>query len=297
MGLLSIANSLAASYDGLILVVDEDPVARHNIVTFLGEHNMRASAISGRQGMLQALSAREPELIILRVKTGRDSGLDIVREIRGRSAVPLFVVGGESRDEIDRIVALELGADNYITQPFSLRELLAQVRSTLRRRALNRLSSARQSDRRYVFAGWLLDERTHQLRAPDGDIVPLTKSEYNLLSVFANAPRRVLSREHLLQATRVHEDAHDRSIDVQVLRLRRKLEPDEGSPKLIRTQRGIGYVFDIEVKILLPGDAALTLPNRAIPAQRDPIVARYSAMATSTVNSLSTHRNMVALHR
>jgi two-component system, OmpR family, response regulator len=264
MGLLRIANDIATSAEGSILVVDPDPVARHNTIAFLGEHDMPASGASNRQDLLRALSGREPELIILHVARKQDAALELVREIRGRSTVPLFIVGSDSHDDVDRIIGLESGADDYLTQPFSLRELLARVRSTLRRRALNRLSPPRQGDRRYFFAGWLFDERMHQLRNPSGLLVPLTKSELNLLGAFVNAPRRAVTREHLLQATRVHEDACDRSIDVQVLRLRRKLEQDKRVPQLIRTCRGVGYVFDTDVKLLLPGDGAPGRPSRRL---------------------------------
>lgn len=260
MGLLSIANFVANDCDGLILVVGEDATARHNIVTFLSDHNLMAKAVSRRHDLLLALSRNEPELIILNLDMARDGGLDLVREIRSRSAVPLFILAGENRDDIDRIIGLELGADEYMSQPFSLRELLARVRSSFRRRTLDRISPARRNDRRYAFAGWLFDERAHQLRSPIGTLVPLTKSEFNLLGAFLSAPRRALTREHLLQATHVHEDAYDRSIDVQVLRLRRKMEQDKQRPKLIRTERGIGYVLDADVQLLLPGDAMTAPP-------------------------------------
>jgi DNA-binding response OmpR family regulator len=178
----------------------------------------------------------EPSLVILDLRLGQDDGLDLLRELRARSDVPVIITTGHRRDEIDRVVGLELGADDYVIKPFGLRELLARIRAVLRRNELGRAASHRDGEQgRYRFAGWLLDRRTRQLTDPSGTPVALTKGEYSLLTAFLDAPQRPLSREHLLQATRIHEDVFDRSIDVQILRLRRKLEPDPSTPRLIRT--------------------------------------------------------------
>jgi DNA-binding response OmpR family regulator len=148
-------------------------------------------------------------------------------------------------------VGLELGADDYITKPFGLRELLARIRAVLRRQELGRAASHRETDHgRFGFGGWQLDRRTRRLTDPNGAPVALTKGEYTLLTAFLDAPQRPLSREHLLQATRIHEDVFDRSIDVQILRLRRKLEADSSAPRIIRTERGVGYVFVLPVEHL-----------------------------------------------
>jgi DNA-binding response OmpR family regulator len=144
---------------------------------------------------------------------------------------------------MDRIISLELGADDYIVRP-SPRELLARARAILRRREMARV--ARQRDPEgggYSFNGWQLERRTRRLVDANGMPVSLSKGEYALLLAFLEAPQRPLSREHLLQATRVHEDIFDRSIDVQVLRLRRKLEVVPSAPRVIRTERGVGYIF------------------------------------------------------
>jgi two-component system OmpR family response regulator len=144
---------------------------------------------------------------------------------------------------------LELGADDYVIKPFGLRELLARVRAVLRRRESGRQAAPRDAARgRCRFGGWQLDRRSRRLTDPNGVPVALTKGEYALLIAFLDAPLRPLSREHLLQATRVHEDVFDRSIDVQILRLRRKLEIDPSAPRVIRTERGIGYVFALPVE-------------------------------------------------
>lgn len=232
-----------------ILVVDDDPTMRHMIVSYLEEQNMRAIPAADRQELARQLAGHEPDLIILDLRLGQDDGLDLLREIRSRSDVPVIIATGSLRDEVDRVVGLELGADDYVTKPFGLRELVARVRAVLRRREAGSTAPHRGPERgRCRFGGWLLDRRLRRLTAPDGSQVPLTKGEYALLIAFVEAPQRPLSREHLLQATRVHEDVFDRSIDVQILRLRRKLETDASEPRIIQTERGVGYVFALPVE-------------------------------------------------
>jgi len=149
----------------------------------------------------------------------------------------------------ERIEGLKAGADDYLTKPFNLRELLARVRAVLRRFDIGRAAPAHDPERgRFRFCGWQLDCKTRRLTDPAGAPVPLTKGEYALLIAFLDAPQRPLSREHLLQSTRVHEDVFDRSIDVQILRLRRKLERDPSTPRVIQTERGVGYVFTVPVE-------------------------------------------------
>jgi DNA-binding response OmpR family regulator len=183
------------------------------------------------------------------LRLGQDDGLDLLRELRSHSDVPVIITTGHRTDEIDRIVGLELGADDYIVKPFSLRELLARVRAVLRRQEMGRAARASDPERGgYRFNGWVLHRRGRKLVDPKAAAVPLSKGEYALLLAFLEAPQRTLTREHLLQATRVHEDIFDRSIDVQVLRLRRKLEVDPSAPRVIQTERGVGYVFAIVVE-------------------------------------------------
>jgi len=241
----------ASSQPVRILLVDDDPAMQQMVVNYLEEHNMRAVSASGRQDMASQFAAAEPSLVILDLRLGEEDGLDLLREIRSRSDVPVIITTGHRRDEIDRIVGLELGADDYVTKPFSPRELLARVRAVLRRREAGRAAAARDPGRgRCRFGGWELDRRSRRLTDPEGAPVVLTKGEYALLIAFLDAPQRPLSREHLLQATRVHEDVFDRSVDVQVLRLRRKLETDPSEPHVIQTERGVGYVFALPVETL-----------------------------------------------
>jgi DNA-binding response OmpR family regulator len=231
-----------------ILLVDDDPAMRHMIVDYLHVHDMRAVPAPVPYGMNSHLAQSEPDLVILDLDLGGNNGLDLLREIRSRSDIPVIVTAGHRRDEIDRVVGLELGADDYVIKPFGLRELLARIRAVLRREARRPASPRDPARGRCRFGGWQLDRRNRRLTNPDGAPVALTKGEYATLMAFLDAPQRPLTREQLLQATRVHEDVFDRSIDVQILRLRRKLELDPSAPRIIRTERGVGYVFALPVE-------------------------------------------------
>jgi two-component system OmpR family response regulator len=232
-----------------VLIVEDDAALRRMVVNYLEENNIRALVAEGREDMARQLRDDEVNLVILDLMLGQEDGLDLLRDVRSNSDVPVIIVTGHRRDEIDRVVGLELGADDYLTKPFNLRELLARVRAVLRRFDSGRLAPARERDRsRFRFSGWQLDQRTRRLSDPEGGPVALTKGEYALLVAFLEAPQRPLSREHLLQATRVHEDVFDRSIDVQILRLRRKLEQDPSAPQMIQTERGVGYIFAVPVE-------------------------------------------------
>jgi two-component system OmpR family response regulator len=234
-----------------ILVVDDDPLMKRMVVNYLEEHDLRTASASGRQEMTSQFAIAEPSLVLLDLRLGQEDGLDLLREIRAQSDVPVIITTGHRRDEIDRVVGLELGADDYVTKPFGLRELLARIRAVLRRREAVRVAPQREKEGgRNRFGGWLLDRDTRRLTDPEGALVSLTKGEYALLIAFLDAPQRPLTREYLLQATRIHEDVFDRSIDVQVLRLRRKLESDASAPRVIQTERGVGYVFALPVERL-----------------------------------------------
>lgn len=232
-----------------VLLIEDDRAIGEIIGNYLAEHGMRVAGTTDRNGVERHFSSEGPDLVILDLQLGKDDGLDLLRAIRSRSDVPIIITTGHRRDEVDRVVGLELGADDYLTKPFGLRELLARIRAVWRRRQAGLAASHRESTRgRSRFGnGWQLDRRLRRLTDPNNVFVPLTKAEYALLVAFLDAPRRPLSREYLMQATRMHEDVFDRSIDVQVLRLRRKLETDPSMPLLIKTERGVGYMFDSAV--------------------------------------------------
>jgi two-component system, OmpR family, response regulator len=233
-----------------ILLVDDDLSIRNLIENYLAGHNMRIVSADGREAVARQFAIEEPGLVILDLQLGKEDGLDLLRDIRARSDVPVIITTGHRRDEIDRVVGLELGADDYVTKPFGLRELLARIRAVMRRHEGGRTPARRDAERgRYRFGSWQLDRRLRTLTDQGGGQVPLTKGEYALLVAFLEAPQRPLTREYLLQATRMHEDVFDRSIDVQVLRLRRKLETDPSMPRVIQTERGVGYTFALQVEL------------------------------------------------
>jgi DNA-binding response OmpR family regulator len=243
------ADFFAQAKAARVLVVDDNPTMRQKIVGYLTEHGLRASAVSGRQGLLHALMVREPDLVLLDLPLGEEDGLEILRDLRARSVVPVFLITGGRREDVDCVAGFELGADDYLTRPFGLRELLARIRAMLRRRSIDRTSPAKPREARFRFEGWIFDQRQRSLSSPAGELVVLTRNAFALLSAFVQAPGRTLTREHLLQATRIHEDVIDRSIDVQILRLRRKLGEEPHAPRLIRTVRGVGYSFDVKVDV------------------------------------------------
>jgi two-component system, OmpR family, response regulator len=221
---------------------------KHMLVNYLEQHDMRVIAASLKQEVIRQFAVDEPSVVILDLRLGQEDGLDLLREIRSRSDVPVIITTGHRRDEIDRVVGLELGADEYVTKPFGVRELLARIRAVLRRRETASVVSQREIGQgRCRFGTWELDRCSRRLTNADGIPVVLTKGEYALLIAFLDAPQRPLTREHLLQATRVHEDVFDRSIDAQILRLRRKLETDPSAPRIIQTERGVGYIFALPV--------------------------------------------------
>ena len=230
-----------------VLVVDDDPAMRAMIADYLADQNMRVSVATDSREMQRVLAADGVDLVVLDLKLGNEDGLAIVRALRAVSNLPIIVLTGHRRDSVDRVVGLELGADDYLTKPFSPRELLARIHAVLRRSPSARPDGDAKRTR-YRFAGWELSLRTRRLASPSGENVALTKGEFGLLTVFLQSPQRVLTREHLLAASRVHDnEVFDRSIDVQILRLRRKLEIDPSAPALIKTERGVGYVFSSPV--------------------------------------------------
>ena len=203
--------------------------------------------VNGRE--LAAVLARETvDLVILDLRLPGEDGMQIAQKLREQSAIPILMLTGRT-DEADRVMGLELGADDYLTKPFSPRELLARIRALLRRaKAAATVADEIAKVRAFRFGDWELNMGLRKLKAADGKAVELTNGEFSLLTAFLSAPRRVLTRDQLLYLSRLHNaEVYDRSIGVQILRLRRKIEPDPAHPQYIRTERGAGYLFDAEV--------------------------------------------------
>ncbi|HEY1328324.1 MAG TPA: response regulator [Casimicrobiaceae bacterium] len=243
------ANSEVAPH---VLAIDDDPAMRALIAEYLGDNALRVTTVSTGAEMARALTEQAIDVIVLDLRLGGEDGMDLARKVRAESAIPIIMVTGR-KDEADRVMGLELGADDYITKPFSPRELLARVRAVLRRyRTVEELLPARDETRRaYRFAGWELNVRTRRLTSPGGERVELTNGEFSLLQAFCAAPRRILTRDQLLELSRLNRaEVYDRSIDVQILRLRRKIEADPSHPEYIKTERGAGYMLDASVEVL-----------------------------------------------
>ena len=234
-----------------ILVVDDDPQIRDLLKEYLTENALRVSLSSNGKQMSQILADEAIDLVILDLRLAGEDGMAIARMLRDSSAIPIVMLTGV-RDEADRVMGLELGADDYLTKPFSPRELLARIRTVLRRTKGAALAQARQHEvRAYRFAEFELNLRTRRLKRRDGRPIDLTNGEFNLLAALLAAPQRILTRDQILEASRVYDnEVYDRSIDVQVLRLRKKIEVDPSQPRFIVTERGVGYIFSSAVEIL-----------------------------------------------
>jgi DNA-binding response OmpR family regulator len=251
-GATAAASRTGVTMPSKILVVDDDPAICNLVAEYLRDHDFGVDLAADGRAMGDILAGGAVDLVVLDLKLRDEDGLKLVRDLRTASPVPIIVLTGARRDEVDRIVGLELGADDYLLKPFSPRELLARIRAVLRRAELGRRPAGADDKRaRYRFAGWELHARTRRLTSPSGSLVPLTNGEFGLLTALLRSPQRVLSREHLLAASRLHgDDVFDRSVDAQILRLRRKLEANPSAPLLIRTERGAGYVFAAPVEIV-----------------------------------------------
>jgi two-component system, OmpR family, response regulator len=234
-----------------ILVVDDDPQIRGLLDNYFAENALRVSLAGSGGEMSRILTDESVDLVILDLRLAGEDGMAIARALRDSSAIPIIMLTGVC-DEADRVMGLELGADDYLTKPFSPRELLARVRTVLRRTKSSALAHAREHEiRAYRFADFELNLRTRRLKRGEGSYIDLTNREFNLLAALLATPERILSRDQLLEASRVYDnEVYDRAIDVQVLRLRRKIEPDPTQPRLIVTERGVGYIFKFPVDVL-----------------------------------------------
>ena len=230
-----------------ILIVEDDPALRVLLARRLQENGFKAVSAHSAPEAYRALSENDIDLVLLDVMLPGTSGLDICRTIRRDRSLPIIILSART-DETDRVLGLELGADDYVAKPFSTKELLARVRAVLRRGSSD---WQRPQDNRGLirFQGWTLDVRKHELTAPTGARVELSGAEYALLVVLLDNAQRVIGRERLLELSRTRlSESSDRSIDVLISRLRRKLSQDDDSKNLIRTIRGVGYMLTAAVE-------------------------------------------------
>lgn len=228
-----------------ILIVDDDKEIRDLLSRFLGQHGFRATVAVDGRAMRQALDDWAIDLVVLDVMLPGEDGLSLCRRLRAESGLPVIMLTAMG-EEIDRIIGLEMGADDYVAKPFNPRELLARIKAVLRRaRALPEAAAeTSESDSAVTFAGWCFDADRRELTSPEGVLMPLSQGEFALLTAFVQHPQRVLTRDQLLDMARGRDaQPFDRAIDVQVSRLRRKLEKDPQEPLLIKTVRGTGYIF------------------------------------------------------
>jgi two-component system, OmpR family, response regulator len=230
-----------------VLIVDDDRQLRALVAKFLGEHGIRVTQAGNGREMMNALDAGRFDLVVLDLMMPGDDGLVLCRKLRERNGTPVILLTAMA-DETDRVVGLEIGADDYMGKPFNPRELLARIKAVLRRTGR---TTAEPEDLPlgYEFDGWRLEPAIRILRSPDGAVVDITSGEFDLLLAFVMRPRRVLTRDQLLDLARGRSSSvFDRSIDVQISRLRRKIEADPREPTLIKTVRSGGYILTCEVR-------------------------------------------------
>ncbi len=230
-----------------IIVVDDEAPTREMIGEYLGMQGFDVELCDGGGSLRQAINVRMPDLVVLDLNMPEEDGLSIVRDLKQRTGVAVIMLTATA-SSVDRIVGLELGADDYLAKPCELRELLARIRAVLRRSTAAKSAVGAQSggstNTLVQFGVKWLNVEAQTLRDADGNEHPLTASEFSLLKVFADNPKKVLSRERILDLANARDpEAFDRAIDIRIMRIRRKIEPDPAHPRVIRTVRGGGYVF------------------------------------------------------
>jgi DNA-binding response OmpR family regulator len=233
-----------------VLIVDDDPAIRELLRDCLELENFEVSEAADSAGLYDVLEGGGIDLITLDLMLGGESGLAVAASVRARHSVPIVMITGKG-DTIDRVVGLEMGADDYIAKPFHPREVVARIRAVLRRGAAAAPAEkpASAKGERLGFDGFVLDVGRRELTGPDGAARDLTTAEFNLLEAFARRPQRVLSRDALMDLLKGHDwSPYDRSIDAMISRLRRKVEADPDAPRLVKTVRGVGYIFATDVR-------------------------------------------------
>jgi two-component system OmpR family response regulator len=232
-----------------IMIVDDEAPAREMVGDYLKMHGFTVTLCDGGKSLRAAIDGSMPDLVVLDLNMPEEDGLSIIRDLKSRINVPVIMLTATA-SPIDRVVGLELGADDYVAKPCELRELMARIRSVLRRSTPLKLAASEAApaksdkDQLVRFGTKWLDLEAQALRDDEGNEHPLTASEFGLLKVFAANPKRVLSRERLLELANARDaEAFDRAVDLRIMRIRRKIEPDPTKPAVIRTIRGGGYLF------------------------------------------------------
>jgi two-component system OmpR family response regulator len=231
-----------------VLVVDDDSAVRQLVQEYLGRNDFRVSGAATGTALMEAWRTGIVDLVLLDLRLRGEDGMQLLRQLRAESQIPVIILTGRV-EEADRVMGLELGADDYLTKPFSPRELLARIRTLLRRTQLNPGAVGTRVCRAYRMPGWELNLRTRRLLASDGTDTALSNGEFNLLAALLSTANRVVSRDQLIEMSRRYDnEVYDRAIDVQILRLRRKLETNPAEPRIILTERGVGYRVAVPVE-------------------------------------------------
>jgi DNA-binding response OmpR family regulator len=231
-----------------VLVVDDDPDIRQLVADYLGQNDFRVTGADGGAQLMATLRAQVVDLVLLDLRLRGEDGMQLLRQVRADSHIPVIILTGRV-EEPDRVMGLELGADDYLTKPFSPRELLARIRTVLRRMHAGQEAHAAPVCRAYRFPGWELNLRTRRLTSTSGAEVTLSNGEFNLLAALLATANRVVTRDQLIELSRRYDnEVYDRAIDVQILRLRRKIEANPAEPSIIVTERGVGYRVAVTVE-------------------------------------------------
>ena len=231
-----------------VLIVDDDETVRRLVNDYLVQNDFRVSGASRGAELMGALGGQVIDLVLLDLRLGGEDGMQLLRQVRAHSQIPVIILTGRT-EEADRVMGLELGADDYLTKPFSPRELLARIRTVLRRTHAGQEVHGAPVCRAYRIPGWELNLRTRRLKGADGAEVGLSNGEFNLLAALLASANRVVTRDQLIEMSRRYDnEVYDRAVDVQILRLRRKLERNPAEPQIIVTERGAGYRIAVPVE-------------------------------------------------
>jgi DNA-binding response OmpR family regulator len=231
-----------------VLIVDDDETVRQLVDDYLVQNDFRVSGASRGAELMGALAGQVIDLVVLDLRLRGEDGMQLLRQLRAHSQIPVIILTGRA-EEADRVMGLELGADDYLTKPFSPRELLARIRTVLRRTHAGQEVHGAPVCRAYRIPGWELNLRTRRLTGADGAQVALSNGEFNLLAALLATNNRVVTRDQLIEMSRRYDnEVYDRAVDVQILRLRRKLERNPAEPQIIVTERGAGYRIAVPVE-------------------------------------------------